>query len=49
MHWLLLILLLVNLLGIVSLHRILIRSTGDSILRRLVVIEGKLDAILKAE
>jgi hypothetical protein len=43
MQWLLLIVLLLNLLGIISLHRILIRADEDSIMRRLVEIETKLD------
>lgn len=48
MQWLLLILLLVNLLGIVSLHYSLFRlDNEDSILRRVTEIESKLDSILE--
>ena len=48
MQWLLLILLLINLLGIVSLHYNLIRLDNEnSILRRVKEIESKLDSILE--
>jgi hypothetical protein len=48
MQWLLLVLLIVNLVGIVSLHRILIGLYNpDSILHRLTAIENKLDSALK--